>query len=818
MPPTLPPSTPSLPLPRVRVLALLCALAACAPRPSRPTLVGYARLAATTLAAGPPSGSLLGRSMIQGQRVPVPSQPVQGFSALIPADTPGTYFALSDNGYGALENSADFQLCIYRIRPQLATTQGGRGDIQIEGFIELRDPDQRVPFALRNAFSRDRILTGADFDPESLARAPDGTFWLGDELGPFLLHFDDRGRLIEAPFPLQPPGHAALRAPQNPSSEETSTLRVMNALAAHAQAHAPRDASRRPILSPAYSLIADGDPRTAVPSRQNPPPGSGLSAAGSEIVDLNSIHQAGFSVVTWTVNDLDLMTALLRQGVDGIISDRPDLLLQALRRFDANHDGHPDLMTEDGRIDASRFSAQGHRGARDLRPENTLPAMEAALDALMTTLETDAGISHDGVVMLSHDPHVQAQKCRRTDGRPYSERDEVLIKDQTAAQLQRDFICDKLFRGSQQTNDPSLSPVSVQFSARAGLPHLYAIPTGQQLFDFVHAYVDFYRQGPGRTHPEASQRAQSAAQVRFNIETKLNPRREYSARTVGPAVFAETLAQLITRNGLSARTDIQSFDVRTLLHIQRQHPAIGTACLLGDFPRFKDPQVLGSDDGTNLQDEDGQNTPWLAGLFWPYRVTADREPPRVRASGGIEALSLSADGTRLIVFLEKPLTDEAGFVRGFEFDLAQKRFLPIEHRYPLTPGSTSIGELAALSDRHWLFIERDDSQGRLDGRKHIYLAERGPPGQPLRKRLIVDLQQLDNPHLLGGPADPGDLGLGATFSFPFFTIESVLPLDRRHIAVLNDNNFPFGLGRHIGSGRPDDTELLVIELPDPLPR
>jgi hypothetical protein len=42
-------------------------------------------------------------------------------------------------------------------------------------------------------------------------RAKDGTFWFGEEFGPFLLHTDATGKLLEAPFPL--PG---VQSPQNP--------------------------------------------------------------------------------------------------------------------------------------------------------------------------------------------------------------------------------------------------------------------------------------------------------------------------------------------------------------------------------------------------------------------------------------------------------------------------------------------------------------------------------------------------------------------------------------------------------------------------
>lgn len=39
--------------------------------------------------------------------------------------------------------------------------------------------------------------------------------------------------------------------------------------------------------------------------------------------------------------------------------------------------------------------------------------------------------------------------------------------------------------------------------------------------------------------------------------------------------------------------------------------------------------------------------------------------------------------------------------------------------------------------------------------------------------------------------------------------------DRRTLVVANDNNYPFSSGRRPGA--PDDNELIVIRLPEPLP-
>ena len=247
-------------------------------------------LPAATFAGGPESGQYIGPGPIGGQQVPFRHQPVQGFSALLPVrGAGGDYWALADNGYGSEENSADFQLRIYRIRPDL--TGSKTNGVTVVDHVDLSDPDHRVPWTIVNFFTRPRLLTGADFDPESLQQAPDGTFWVGDEFGPFILHVSRSGRLLEAPVP-QP----GLRSPQSPDLEEAQGVRVMDALRQHAQ----QFGSATPVVSPDFNLLVDGDPATNVASRANPPAGSGVPAASSEILNVATLHTAGFKVVPYT--------------------------------------------------------------------------------------------------------------------------------------------------------------------------------------------------------------------------------------------------------------------------------------------------------------------------------------------------------------------------------------------------------------------------------------------------------------------------------------------------------------------------------------
>jgi hypothetical protein len=188
-------------------LALALAAPAFAATSDEVTLEGRAVLAARTYAPGPLSGTLLGSAPINGVLPPFPGQPVQGFSAVLDAGH-GRYWAMPDNGFGAEENSKDFLLRMYRIEPDFKTARGGSGTIDVGRYISLRDPDRQVPFALERS---DRRLTGGDFDIESVREDRHGDLWFGDEFGPFLLHTDETGKLLEPPIELD-----GVTSPQNP--------------------------------------------------------------------------------------------------------------------------------------------------------------------------------------------------------------------------------------------------------------------------------------------------------------------------------------------------------------------------------------------------------------------------------------------------------------------------------------------------------------------------------------------------------------------------------------------------------------------------
>ena len=182
-----------------------------------PRLLARALLSADYQAPGPPSGALA--TPANGRKGPFPGQVIPGFSAAID-NRDGTFWAQPDNGFGAKGNSADFLLRLYLVKPDWKTAGGGAGEIQVLRHITLSDPGHKIGFPIVNESTGDRQLTGDDFDIESVQRGRDGSFWIGDEFGPFLLHVDSRGRVLSAPVPF-PLG----KSPQNPDlGDEQATV------------------------------------------------------------------------------------------------------------------------------------------------------------------------------------------------------------------------------------------------------------------------------------------------------------------------------------------------------------------------------------------------------------------------------------------------------------------------------------------------------------------------------------------------------------------------------------------------------------------
>lgn len=238
---------------------------------------------------------------------------------------------------------------------------------------------------------------------------------------------------------------------------------------------------------------------------------------------------------------------------------------------------------------AGAFDLQGHRGARGLAPENTLPGFARALGVGVHTLETDIAISRDGVLLISHDPALNPDITRGPDGQWLSGRGPVIFHT-TAAELQR-YDVGRLKPGTRYASQyPEQQAVD---GAR--------LPTLEALFALVKRAGD---PPPGQ------------APLRLALETKLNPLAPDD--TAAPEPFARALVAAVRGAGLASRVSVLSFDWRTLQIIQREAPEIPTV-YLSARQRWLDN--IGS----------GPASPWTAGFALRDHGSV---PKMIKAAGG----------------------------------------------------------------------------------------------------------------------------------------------------------------------------------------
>jgi glycerophosphoryl diester phosphodiesterase len=194
---------------------------------------------------------------------------------------------------------------------------------------------------------------------------------------------------------------------------------------------------------------------------------------------------------------------------------------------------------------AGALDLQGHRGARGLLPENTLPGFALALSIGVTTLETDIAITRDGVLVISHDPSLNPDITRGPDGAFLKGRG-PLIAQTDWAELQR-YDVGRLNPASRYAQT---------FSAQQPVDGS-RLPTLAELFALVEKSGN--------------------REVRFALETKVFPNAPEA--TLAPEPFARALIAAVRQAGVAARTTILSFDWRTLKVVQAEAPDIGTVHL-----------------------------------------------------------------------------------------------------------------------------------------------------------------------------------------------------------------------------------------------
>jgi glycerophosphoryl diester phosphodiesterase len=186
---------------------------------------------------------------------------------------------------------------------------------------------------------------------------------------------------------------------------------------------------------------------------------------------------------------------------------------------------------------AAGVLVHGHRGARAVLPENTLPAFEYAIQVGVDVLELDLAVTKDNVLVVSHDPHVNPVICKDAPAN-------LAIRQLTLSELRR-FDCGAL----KNPRFPKQKPV----------PGTH-VPT----LDEVLALA-------------------SRGAFDFNIETKIfadNPE-----LTPTPEQFARLLLDAVKKRNLVSRVIVQSFDFRTLHAMRKLDKSIRLSALYEGKPK-----------------------------------------------------------------------------------------------------------------------------------------------------------------------------------------------------------------------------------------
>ena len=178
-----------------------------------------------------------------------------------------------------------------------------------------------------------------------------------------------------------------------------------------------------------------------------------------------------------------------------------------------------------------RILVHGHRGARAMRPENTIPAFEYAIAQGVDALEMDMAVTRDNVVVISHDPILHPPVCS-------GPRDSALIHSLTLEEV-RQWDCGAVRNPAFPTQTP--------------VPGT-RMPTLDDVFDLA---------------PRGG--------FDYNIETKSFP--DHPEYTPSPEEFVRLVLASVRRRHIEKRIILQSFDFRTLLAMRRQAPEIRLSAL-----------------------------------------------------------------------------------------------------------------------------------------------------------------------------------------------------------------------------------------------
>ncbi|ABD06029.1 conserved hypothetical protein [Rhodopseudomonas palustris HaA2] len=173
------------------------------------------------------TGTVMGKSKERptGLSLPFSGQPLQGNSGIKKMDD-GSFWVLTDNGFGSRYNSADAMLFLSHLKIDWAGSKVDR-----VATVFLHDPDKKVPFRIVHENTDKRYLTGADFDTEGFQIIGD-RIWIGEEFGPYLIETDMSGKVLGVyettadDKPVKSPDHWSVQSPGAPGASYNATVNL----------------------------------------------------------------------------------------------------------------------------------------------------------------------------------------------------------------------------------------------------------------------------------------------------------------------------------------------------------------------------------------------------------------------------------------------------------------------------------------------------------------------------------------------------------------------------------------------------------------
>ncbi|WP_344796074.1 glycerophosphodiester phosphodiesterase family protein [Litoribacillus peritrichatus] len=240
----------------------------------------------------------------------------------------------------------------------------------------------------------------------------------------------------------------------------------------------------------------------------------------------------------------------------------------------------------------NRIQIYGHRGARALSPENTIPAYKTMMAIGVDFIDMDINLTQDGELVVTHDMRLNPAITRRKGSNEFIT-EKPWILDLTLAKLKEYDVGRVDLASDYGRTFPDQYPVDGT-----------EIPTLREVIQFAKAVA--------------------GDDIQFQIEMKTEPQLYPGhpvIKSAAPKVMAEKLVCILQEECIEDRVEIQAFDYRCLKEVRKLNENIALQFLTANdaYENWLNPN------------------PEIAGLWTAGELPADHKdsiPQMVKDLGG----------------------------------------------------------------------------------------------------------------------------------------------------------------------------------------